>query len=179
MKKLKLLKSTQLDRPAKLWIAKCARRHFHRMPSYYELCDLIQDGYWLWYQLLNRPRYRNLTDKPQVMNLFKMAYMSWIHDLSKERQHATRKTGEAWGIHHFAQQYNMAAEDLANIPDESNECDYREFVATMPKPIHDAINSELSGEPVYNGDGTRETTTEKESRLLSIKTFLKGSLVCT
>jgi len=137
-------------------MAQYARKNMYRMPSYYDLDDLIQDGYWVWYQLLSRPRYAVLTDKPQVMNLFKMAYASWIHHLSKETQCKMRKGGEPWTAQHFAQQYDMEPEEFENLRDD----DLSEEDATIP--LKDVALDEPTG---VVGRTPRELTKARKARI--------------
>jgi len=175
MERIKLIKSTRLDKPAQLWIAAYARKHFFRMPSYYELDDLIQDGYWLWYQLLARPRYQGLTDKPQVMNLFKLAFASWVADLSKERQCKSKSRGEAWDVHHFAQQCYIDPADLENMGDPETST-FRVMVSTAPEAVKKAISTSLQADDnlvVFQKDGTRELSAARKERLNLINEYFE------
>src|SRR5262249_22978151 len=75
-----------LERNITGWVFKYAKKNFWRVESYYELDDLVQDGFMIYCAV--REHYSDITDKPHLMALFKRAFSNHIHDLSTKR---TRK----------------------------------------------------------------------------------------
>lgn len=72
-----------MDDGAKGWLFRTARKNFWRVADWYDIDDLIQDGYMCYYRVLDR--YQDVHDKPHVMRLFQVTYINHIHDLSKKK----------------------------------------------------------------------------------------------
>lgn len=74
------------DQGCRLWIARTAQKHFWRVASWYDLDDLVQDGYLCW--AITRRTYSDLIDAAQInhfMALFKRVYLNHITDLANKR----------------------------------------------------------------------------------------------
>lgn len=85
-----------MDDSAQRWVVKTARKNFWRVQQWYELDDLIQDGYMWWCFVVNKYHdsayercagSKNIEDsvKQLLMSLFMRTYTNHIHDLSKSR----------------------------------------------------------------------------------------------
>lgn len=79
-----------LDDGLRIWIQNTARRNFWRVAKWYDLDDLIQDGYMCWAR--TRVRYPRLIEEPIVYGararfvaMFKRIYFNEIHDLANSR----------------------------------------------------------------------------------------------
>jgi hypothetical protein len=65
-----------------MWLYKTARDHFWRVQRWYDLNDLIQDGFIHYWRVTRKyPE----AERPQIMSLFKVTYINHIHDLAKNR----------------------------------------------------------------------------------------------
>jgi hypothetical protein len=71
-----------LDKGLQVWIARTAKRNFWRVASWYDLDDLIQDGYIVWARV--RAKYPDL-QMAQFVALFKISYINRIHNLANKR----------------------------------------------------------------------------------------------
>ena len=72
-----------MDFGARHWLVKTARANYWRVSSWVELDDLIQDGYVLWFRLIEH--YDEVTELKHMMSLFQRSYTNYLHDLSKFR----------------------------------------------------------------------------------------------
>lgn len=84
----KLNNATGLDAGLRGWLIITAQRNYWRVASYYEVDDLIADGFLIWAKC--RKRYSNVTERRHFMALFKVAYTNHIIGLANKR---TRITG--------------------------------------------------------------------------------------
>ena len=75
-----------MDDGAKFWMLKYAKQNLWRVPDWYEIDDLIQDGF-LHYQRIAK-KYRKVKTPAHIMALFKRTYTNHIHDLSGRRTKA-------------------------------------------------------------------------------------------
>ncbi len=73
----------EMDETARRWIISTARKNFWRVAPWYELEDLIQDGYMWWYSRVLK--YPHVTEPKHMMRLFQMRYVQHIHELSNKR----------------------------------------------------------------------------------------------
>lgn len=146
----------EMDDGAKGWLIKTARQNFWRVSSWYDLEDLIQEGFECWAYVLQR--YPTAVDRPHVMRLFQLTYRSRIEDIAKKR---TRDR-----------------ELIAELPYRCSELD--DEIATLATLISQApdivkaflliLSSErgrrrLRSEYRVERDGTRETFNERLRRL--------------
>ncbi len=62
------------------WLHRYARRHFWRLPSWYDYDDLIQDGYLNWLRITQR--YTDVTERKHMMRLFQICFVNHVNNLS-------------------------------------------------------------------------------------------------
>lgn len=80
-----------LDEGLKRWIYRTAHRNYWRVSRWYDLDDLIQDGFLCYqkcahkYRRLQRKRKPRKDDRRNFMALVKRAYENHIHDLASKR----------------------------------------------------------------------------------------------
>lgn len=79
----------RLDKGIKGWIVNTAKKNYWRVPAWYELDDLIQEGY-ICYCNCNL-KYGNDLTASHFMALVKVSYIRHIHDLANSR---TRNSAE-------------------------------------------------------------------------------------
>jgi len=75
-----------MDRGAKLWLYKYARRNFWRVSCWYELDDLIQDGHMHYQRILDK--YPRVANPAHLMRLFQITFANHLNDLSKFKTRA-------------------------------------------------------------------------------------------
>lgn len=72
-----------MDDGARLWLFKYAHQNYWRVPSWYSMKDLIQDGFMTYYRVTRR--YSHVKKRGHMMSLFKVCFINHIHDLSKTK----------------------------------------------------------------------------------------------
>lgn len=73
-----------MDKGAKAWLYKTARKNLWRMPEWYELDDLVQDGYMAYAYV--KKKYPQATHPSHIMRLFQITYHCRITDLSNRKR---------------------------------------------------------------------------------------------
>ena len=71
------------DKGVRGWLKRIAVSNYWRVSGFYELDDLVSDGYLCYYEV--RLRYPNATARQHIMRLFQVTYLNHIHDLAKKR----------------------------------------------------------------------------------------------
>lgn len=81
---------TDMDRGARAWLIVVAVDNFWRVAKWYELPDLIQDGYMVWARVVKKYEVDagRVRSRPHLMRLFKTAYLNHINDLSNAKTRA-------------------------------------------------------------------------------------------
>jgi len=72
-----------MDDGVRKWIARTARKNFWRVHSFYELDDLIQDGYICYLRV--RAKYPSATKPAHIMRLTQITFLNYIQDLARRR----------------------------------------------------------------------------------------------
>jgi len=101
--KRKPVQVPHIDEGAVAWMHKHARANFWRVARWYDFDDLIQEGYSVWYRLVDKycfpekpykttkgnvmpPRdHKPVTERKHIMSLFKLSYTQHVHDLANRR----------------------------------------------------------------------------------------------
>ena len=76
-------RSHRLDAGIRGWLVNTAKKNYWRVPSWYDLDDLIQDGY-ICYSICNR-KYGHDLQPSHFMALVKVSYINHIHDLANSK----------------------------------------------------------------------------------------------
>ena len=77
-----------MDGPARGWMVAYARKNFWRVASWYELPDLVQDGYMVYYRIADHYRGK-IKSRSHIMSLFQISFMNHIHNLAKKKTRLT------------------------------------------------------------------------------------------
>ena len=148
--------SLLMDEGAKRWMLKTVRSQYWRVSRWYDVDDLIQEGYLTFYRIAKR---YNATDRPHLMRLFQVSFTRHLHMLASKR---TRDSSEV-----------LAEEDLPECADDSARMST--FVAEAPARIRtllktlEKVDPKLLREPYRrNANGSRETYSERLCRLAGI-----------
>ena len=72
-----------MDDGARGWLLRTVTKSYWRVSRWYDLDDLIQEGYSCYYETLSR--YPLAADPPHRMALFKLVFMSRLTDLANKR----------------------------------------------------------------------------------------------
>ena len=158
------------DKGLKGWMVRYARANMWRVPAYYTLEDLIQDGYVQFYRCCHR---YGATEPRHFMALFKRCYSNHITDLANERTATKAETSLSdLGVVDDTAFYERAAgqDDLSAIAT---------LLVGAPKEVVDVLRmfttdaARALREPYDQGGRrkrgqvhARETTNERWCRLL-------------
>jgi hypothetical protein len=151
-----------IDRGTVNWLIKTARdNNWRTKSSYFDISDLIQEGFLCYYRLATR--YPDVLDAPHQMALFKRTYHNRINDLANKR---TRSVEEIpLGDLLYYNDCNPTENELATIAT---------LMAQAPLPIKRVLKLLTTEEGcrklraayrLYEG-GTRETTNGRLCRLV-------------
>lgn len=152
------------------WLEKQARLHYWRVAQWHDLDDLIQDGYWLFYRVVNK--YPQITTRRHIMGLFQRAFINHMHNLATRRTKLTEITVD------IEEGYTMeeTLEGLSMITSPiGTEKSLVEVIEDAPETIRMVLKlimrePELLKAPNRRRvNGTRETINERICRRLNIK----------
>lgn len=149
-----------MDQGARLWLFKYARANLWRVPHWYDLDSLIQDGFMTYYRAVRRYSLY-VKKRSHMMALFKVCFINHIHDLSK------RKT-----------RYNeteLTEELISRMTEDSCE-GVSNLIMSAPKPVQGLIRALTTAKgqkklrkPYHVGKrGRRETTNVRWCRIAGI-----------
>lgn len=133
----KLNTATVLDSGLERWLFKTARKNFWRVASFYELEDLVGDGYLVYAECAQRYKDR-VTERRHFMALFRTCYLNHITDLANKR---SREVSEF-----VVGSYTRSSERddyLSNAARERATDSYEEFEELLPPTLPDAELSTL------------------------------------
>jgi len=175
-----------MDNGIRGWMVSYAHRNLWRVASFYQLEDLIQDGYVKFAEL--RRSYPDITDARHVMGLFKRMYSNHINDLSNQR------TPEMTMLNKDKTKTRVRVLELAVSQvlgaDQSEERFYENVPLTAMEPELGTIMQKIASAPAELGElmrifmtdigqrqinrpcrrdrrGLRESTNEKLCRAIS------------
>lgn len=168
-----------MEESTRRWVIKQAIRNYWRIESCIGVDDLVQDAHMHYIRLA--VRYPAVTDKPQVMALFKRTFVNHIHDLSKKKsKHSEEQVLKlaARNRHPGKRVKSQQVFDWERSPLDPGVSDpelatFRAFLSKAPKPIQDVISlltredtrQALRAQYRIRRDGTRETVNERLCRL--------------
>lgn len=76
----------QMEESVVGWLYKTAWENHWRVASWYDIDDMVQDGYLHYVRL--RQKYPDVKKPAHLMGMFKRFYLNHLHDLSKQRTRA-------------------------------------------------------------------------------------------
>lgn len=85
-----------MDTGAQMWMFKTARRNYWRVAAWYDLDDLIQEGYLQYWRI--RRRYPDVREPKHIMRLFQISFINRIHDIAKARTACLETLADDLGI---------------------------------------------------------------------------------
>lgn len=168
----KLIDPTRLDNGMKAWLVYYARKNLWRVPDWYDLSDLIQDGYICY--LKCRARYKGsprITQRREFMALFMRAFINHVTDLSNLKTDA----GEVpilSGVDSLSE--SQAIERF--VPPEHEEATTRLLIKEAPLEVKALMylfftedgRGRLQRRLFRRCNGERETTNEFLCRLIGV-----------
>lgn len=167
---------TGMDASARAWLVTVSLDHFWRVPGWYELDDLIQDGHLVWWRVVQKyetetGRVRN---RAHLMRLFKRSFLNHIHDLSKS------KTVARCEVHAIDMVANNVGEFWHDVWDfvapARNVEEFNLLIAEAPAPIKPLLRAlvDAASLPIMRAlyrvaaDGTREMVNDRLCRLVGV-----------
>lgn len=150
-----------MDKGAKAWLIKTARKNYWRVCSHYELEDLISDGYVCYYMVLQR--YPKAKDPPHIMRLFQLVYMCRITNLARKRSQQ---------VDYLVPDFDLLSQSLLE-PEIATTYAHVQAAPTLIKRVLEILASEEGCKKLRSSyrirkDRTRETVNERLCRLIGI-----------
>ena len=159
----KYKKKHRLDFCIRSWLFSYAQKNLWRVPEWYDIDDLIQDGYMCVAKC--EQRYTHVTSRPHFMSLIKVTFSNHIHDLS------TKKTGLA--ELHIDDTVALDYNSWAGVQQE--EQTLAALISSAPRELRDlfkllADDSKMlcRQRPQKNAQGRPETNNEFFCRVLKL-----------
>lgn len=150
-----------LDKGLRGWIVNTARVNYWRVSSWYQLDDLIQDGYLCYSKVASK--YTTANQK-HLMALVQRTFINHITDLARNRGRLNE----------------VPVSDISESPEtffdgvmepNSEATDVAMLLLDAPAEaiaLLKALSSDLMSAPYRKADGTRETTNERICRISGI-----------
>lgn len=174
-------KDPYLDAGMRGWIASTAKKNYWRVSEWYELEDLVQDGYLCYYKCWNR--YKNLTikrhpskeDKRRFMALVQVAFNNFITTLAWKCSTGVNERVSEMALSQFGSDTAPASWDKL-LPAQEEEATLAVMLANAPSEVAQLMAT-LSKDVVAYARGVpfkrmrkglRETTKEHYRRLLNL-----------
>lgn len=149
------------DAGARNWLYKFSKKNHWRVAAWIDFDDLIQDGYYAYYE--TRMRYPTATEPAHIQSLFQLVFRSKIEDLVRMN---TKQVDDARSD--IVEVYDSP---MMVVPDFSN---LHALLIKAPQLIKDALTlmtdertrEELSKPFAKYDNGRRETLNDRLCRLL-------------
>lgn len=146
----------RLDAGIRGWIVNTAKKHYWRIPPWYELDDLIQEGYFC-YSICNLKYGHDLTPS-HFMALVKVTFINHIHDIANLK---TRNAAELM-VPADSPLFSRA------VPEEAT---FFTLLKQLPKELQELLFILLNDArniPMLRDGKDRETTNEYLCRLIGV-----------
>lgn len=154
----------RLDKGIRGWITTTAKRNHWRVASWYDLEDLIQDGY-VCYAKCNQ-RYGHVRDQAHFMALVKTTYIHHITDLANNRTNTPEALVDTSHTHTF-EANDILSRLAGGVPPEA---EFTAMLHSLPKELKSlmtALLNDVKQQTYLRGaDGTLETNNEFFCRLI-------------
>ena len=150
----RFIRPHRLDAGMHRWIRNTATKNLWRMPPYYDVDDLIQEGYLAYAKCALK--YPHVKEVRHFMALVKVSFVNQIHSLAN--RHTKRLA------------VNICDELLADTASIPEHVTFHVLVKQLPNELQELITILLNdARPMLRfTDGTRETTNEYFCRLIGI-----------
>ena len=136
----------EMDRGARGWLYRTAQRHYWKVASWYDLDDLIQDGFLHYARLVQK--YPDVEKPQHIMVLFKRTFLNHIHDLAKRVWRSPTETA-ALDLN-FGQDVPQARSEDAVwdrlLVDEMDNATFEVALIHAPEPIRKVLELLMSVE---------------------------------
>ena len=147
-----------MDNGARLWLFKHAHANLWRVPHWYDLDSLIQDGYMTYYRVVQR--YTHVKKRSHMMALFKTCFTNHIHDLSKQKTRFNET--------------ELTEELMTGMSEDSCE-GISNLIMSAPRPVQGLIRALMTDKgqkklrkPYRVGKRGRETTNRRWCRIAGV-----------
>lgn len=150
-----------MDAGARIWLARAIKKNYWRVSGWYDLDDLMQEGYFAYYYVVRH--YPQVTHSPHRMALFKLTFNSVICNLANQRTRRVEEVCES--------ELGPADEGGSFFDGAAADPDIAEAVAELaaaPQYVRDAVALLSSGDrrlrhkPRRSGPGRRRRETLNE-----------------
>lgn len=150
-----------IDQGVRGFIFNQARENLWRVASFYELDDLVQDGFMCWVRIVRR--YPDVRTTKRRMPLFKTAFINHIHNLARTKSRRVE-------LVNAASLEIGAFEAMCEQADASADPDIGFIITQLPQAILAVVLRMIDGTEPYRRhiDGTRETSNERYCRIAGL-----------
>lgn len=152
-----------MDRGARLWLARAVRANYWRVSSWYDLDDVMQEGYYAYYYM--ERRYPDVTEPRHKMALFKLVFHSVITNLANQH---TRRADEVveCDIDTRAESCDGWSPSFLDTVQAEPSADEADLVGA-PRPVRDAIALMASGDPRLRAPPSRPQPVRRHRETLN------------
>jgi len=152
-----------LDEGMKRWIYATARQNHWRVARWYDLEDLIQDGFlayqkcYVKYARLVRKRKPTKEDRRNFMALVQTTYLNYIHDLAKKRGslHKVQEIPVTDLVHENSEMsfddWLERQEEFQVNPDAEQQTWLSKLPTNLREIVEEALDNARKGKPVDPG----------------------------
>lgn len=157
----------EMDEVARRWLYKTAKKNYWRVAAWYDLDDLIQDGYMWWVSRVKK--YPHITDPPHMMLMFQLRYIQHLHELSnkKTKQNFESTASSLMSEHNDKNPLEAASDETDTIENYISEAP--EAISRVLKSLWDESNKTLRSVYRIHRDGSRETLNERFCKLAGVQ----------
>lgn len=175
--------TTPIDPSAERWLLKQAYKNYWKVPSWYDLDDLIADGYSCWYMVVDRysesakERVLAQNKKPKLtmdeavlevlMSLFTRTFTNHIYDLAQRRTACLEDT-----LSNLVSDDALEATFLDKALSQNAVCDVysRSMISEAPGGIREVLQAYADAAPAVlsayrRRNGVRESMNERMCRI--------------
>ena len=147
----KALSRGTMEPSVQRWMRKVAHSNYWRVADWYDVADLLQDGWMCWQIVLTR--YPKVRDSHHLTRLFQTTYVNYIHKLANRRTATPEQTLA------MEQDYARAEQLLID-----NHAELMTFLAEAPPPVRHLLRA-IDADPALlarplrrTANGRREST---------------------
>jgi DNA-directed RNA polymerase specialized sigma24 family protein len=167
----------------KNWLFKFAWNNYWRVASWYDLDDMVQDGYLVFYRVLEKYRGK-VQNRAHLMRLFQVSYANHIHNISIKRTRTPEVLFED-----LAPNPEVRERIMDKVLQSNDDAEMALVLAGAPREVRaviaglEAADGATLRKPYQRRKGQRETQNERLCKLggldpntvdvvLALKTYL-------